>query len=263
MKKIDWIEIPEGKFLMGLSEDQVQELTRQMSGRVLGDPEDILAMEIPQYLVHVPTFYISRFPITHKQFAEFTRDSYSQFDIPAYHVPEWADHPVTGPWHHARAFCAWIGARLPSSIEWEKAARGTDGLLYPWGNQWDLNRGNFGQRNRRGRTQGIKSSPVGVYPEGASPYGVCDMVGNGYEWTMTLGVPIHKSRRYAQKIIIRGSDPDADALYPAYHRVTGIMAGGVSYMSWPPYTGFRPVMDEWQQQHWPGFTAKSDEGEQD
>lgn len=264
MVKIDWVEIPEGEFLFGLSDKQVRALTNQMAGRIVGHPEDVLAREHPQLTVYVPTFYISRLPITQRQFTEFAGSVRPEWDYPSLHEPSWVDHPITCGWHHARMFCVWIGARLPSSFEWEKAARGTDGRLYPWGDEWDLNRGNFGQDNPRGRTEGSKTVPVGLYAESASPYGVEDMVGNGFEWTMThilFQDPYSRKRkanRYSQLIAIRGSDPDPEALHPASHRVTHITVGNVSAGTWPPYTGFRPVMDQWQRQYWTGFRAEGD-----
>lgn len=254
--RIEWVKIPEGEFLMGLSEEQAQALARGMSWLSEGALEHILAMETPQRVIRVNTFYISRFPITCSQYAEFRYGGRPKKLDSAPPHPDLTNHPVTCLWHEARAFCTWAGARLPSSIEWEKAARGTDGRLYPWGNEWDLNRGNFGQKDRRGKVEGWKTSPVDAYPEGASPYGVYDMMGNCYEWTMTMEVPrtcYSKLGRYSQVIVIRGSDADPDAVHPWSQCVTRIMPGGVLEQTFPPYTGFRPVMDEWQRQHWRGF----------
>jgi formylglycine-generating enzyme required for sulfatase activity len=253
---LDWVEIPAGTFLMGLSDEQAREMTRQMPWLTPAALEVGLAAETPQRAVYVPTFYISRFPVTCGQFVAFVRSGYPEFDIPSSQDAELLNHPESCLWHYARAFCAWIGARLPSSGEWEKAARGTDGRLYPWGNEWDLNRGNFGQQDRRGRIEGWKTSPVDAYPEGASPYGIYDMVGNCFEWTMTHGLS-YNTKRYSQVIIIRGSDPDPESLHPWAHRVTRIMPGGVLPIDVPPYTGFRPVLDEWQRQHWPGYRVEA------
>lgn len=103
---------------------------------------------------------------------------------------EFARHPVTHvDWEQATQYAAWIGGRLPTEAEWEKAARGTGGYIYPWGNEWDGNRLNFCDKqcanNWKDETIDdgyAETAPVGNYLTGASPYGALDMVGNVWEW---------------------------------------------------------------------------------
>ena len=186
----DWVEIPAGPFWMGSD--------RQSEHNI---PEN----ETPMHSVTLGAYRISRAPVTVAQFAAFVQAtgyvttaekqgwgfiwaqskwkpargaSWRTPQGAGSHIEQKAQHPVTCvSWIDASAFCAWAGVQLPSEAEWEKAARGADGQIYPWGNEApDLTRCNF-DRN------GGDTSLPGTFPLGASPYGVLDMAGNVWEWT--------------------------------------------------------------------------------
>ena len=96
------------------------------------------------------------------------------------------DRPVTHvSWHDARAYCAFVGGRLPTEDQWEKAARGSEGLAFPWGAEAECDKGNWGNFDGEGPCAGKNPGhpvEVGAFPQGASPYGVLDMAGNVWEW---------------------------------------------------------------------------------
>jgi formylglycine-generating enzyme required for sulfatase activity len=138
--------------------------------------------EEPVNSVTLDAYWIDRTEVTNLMYALCVNANVCQApaDTTLYDNPEYGVHPVIYVnWYQALAYCNWAGARLPSEAEWEKAARGTDGRSYPWGENLDGNIANY-SRNLGG------TSPVGSYPSGASPYGVLDMAGNVWEWTSSL-----------------------------------------------------------------------------
>ncbi len=133
--------------------------------------------------VHLETYALARFPVTNLQYTQFVRETdhrdpkWPPNGLP----PELANHPVTNvSWEDATAFTAWAGARMPTEAEWEKAARGTDGRIYPWGDEFVAENCNTSES----KTEGTRV--VDAHPGGASPFGVMDMAGNVWEWTDTL-----------------------------------------------------------------------------
>jgi formylglycine-generating enzyme required for sulfatase activity len=198
---LGFVEVPEGRFTMGCSKERY--------ARAYDD-------ESPEHTVVLPSYYVGRYPVTHAQYLSFvqaTGHRQPTAEIDSERPYEWHEgtpprhllhHPVVlVTWHDAVAYCRWLTGelrawegtpdplksllcdqgwevRLPSEAQWEKAARGTDGRLYPWGDDPDPDRANYGDTGI-GTTSG-----VGCFPRGASPYGCEDMSGNAWEWTRSL-----------------------------------------------------------------------------
>ena len=173
--------------------------------------------EIMSAPVYLDAFWIDQTEVTNAMFAEFVSATHYRTDAeksgtgyvyqassddavktsganwqhphgPASNIKGLDQYPVVQvSWNDAAAYCKWAGRRLPTEAEWEKAARGTDGRLYPWGNQdWAGNLANFMDRQLN-PTYSVDDghagiAPVGSYPDGASPYGALDMAGNVAEW---------------------------------------------------------------------------------
>ncbi|MEL7592042.1 MAG: SUMF1/EgtB/PvdO family nonheme iron enzyme [Anaerolineaceae bacterium] len=147
--------------------------------------------ELPTRRVNLDAFYMDKYEVTNRQYALCAAAGvcaepiyrYSASRAWYYGNPEYDDYPVaTVSWTEAAAYCAWVGGRLPSEAEWEKAARGTDLRAYPWGDSDP----SCGKANAKDEVKGSNcvgdTLPVGSLPEGASPYGVMDMAGNVWEW---------------------------------------------------------------------------------
>ena len=183
----DMVLIPAGEFIMGTDSEQAN------------------ADQKPAHQVYLDAFYIDKHEVTNAQYEEFIlaggykkREFWTeagwdfiqkfQFDASEWHqietplqyggnsVSTEPDHPVIGvSWYEANAYATWAGKRLPTEAEWEKAARETDGRIYPWGNEMDFSKLSYFPHV-------TKVQVVGSFPDGASPYGVMDMAGSVWEW---------------------------------------------------------------------------------
>jgi formylglycine-generating enzyme required for sulfatase activity len=199
---IAWCKIPAGEFRMGTSEQQIQEIRKTDWAGEWG-----FDAEIPAHPIYLSEFYIARYPITRAQFRVFVEDDggykneewwprsglglRKEFDPPSYSDEDLPDNlPQTNVnWYEAVAFCNWLTAklgekiRLPTEAEWEKAARGNDSRIFPWGNQFDPELCNV-------YATGIGSPcPVGSFASFDSPWGTegpMDMCGNVWEWCTTI-----------------------------------------------------------------------------
>jgi iron(II)-dependent oxidoreductase len=203
--ELNLVKIPAGEFLMGSDEYDAEK---------------------PPHQVYLDEYYIARYPVTNAEFERFVqaggyRDARfwtqaiadgwwkdgkfgGRFDREPHDRPynfgtpfNLPNHSVVGiTWYEAVAYATWAGVRLPTETEWEKAARGTDGRRYPWGNTFDASRCNSAESRagargiaariraflRRSEVEGA-TTPVGQFsPRGDSPYGVGDMSGNVWEW---------------------------------------------------------------------------------
>ena len=196
---MEFVLVPAGPFLMGSTEEN--ELT----------DDD----EIPQHTVDIPyDYWLGRFPVTNEQYQAFVEASGKEHPI-----SDWEQkrtHPVSKiHWHeHAQAYVKWLNEsegghlpqglvfRLPTEAEWEKAARGEDGRLYPWGNEFDESQGNSRKSTK----------PVGLFsPHSDSPYGCADMTSNVWEWTLSVKKPypykLRTGREYLEALgprVLRG-----------------------------------------------------------
>lgn len=180
----EMVLIPAGSFLFGEEENETREKSKQ--------------------IINLPDYYIDLYPITNRQFCLFLNETNpSDTDLNKWIYLEgksesekcriikaennfkiekgYKEHPVIYvTWYGAAAYAQWAGKRLPSEQEWEKAARGTDGLLFPWGNTFEKQYCNSFESGV------LRTTDVKQFPKGKSPYGCYDMAGNVFEWTDSL-----------------------------------------------------------------------------
>jgi len=151
----------------------------------------------PAHVVYVDSFWIDKTEVTNQMYSDCVSAGVCALPTKTENYLDrvtnesgYGQRPVVYiSWDDAQKYCNWVGRRLPTEAEWEKAARGIDQRLYPWGNTWESDRANYCDVNCE--NDGKDSShndghrwtaPVGTYPDGASPYGALDMAGNVDEW---------------------------------------------------------------------------------
>lgn len=247
---LGFVKIPAGPFLMG-SDATVDRLAFE---------NERWSDDQPQGLVDLPTFYIGRYEVTVAQFAAFVTATGFRVDAQTLQGPP--DGPVTAvSWPDALAYCRWLDTTLkespqtparlreflleahgrnprvglPTEAEWEKAARGTDGRIYPWGNDPNRNRANYA---------GLGRTPVGSFDCPECAFGLADMSGNAWEWTRSPYQP------YPYDTLDDRAHLDADSLWvmrggsyaDSEQNVRAAIRGGGDPGVRRPFMGFRVVI---------------------
>ncbi|MEM7119293.1 MAG: SUMF1/EgtB/PvdO family nonheme iron enzyme [Chloroflexota bacterium] len=211
--------VPSGTFQMGSTEVELEELVSNYLRYCKGDDCNLRSFEreLPAYEVALNDFWIDKTEVTNSQFAEFLNENGNEQvreKVWWLHLEDndaaiefhdgrfrpkagFFDHPVIEvSWYGANAYCEWVQGRLPTEEEWEYAARGKEGLSYPWGNQFDGSLLNYCDSSCPNEYQDPAfndrfetTAPVGSFPLGASWVGALDMAGNVLEWTLNQTTP--------------------------------------------------------------------------
>ena len=179
------VEIPSAQVPIGITEAMADEVTAQWAS--LGVQKPWIMKEVPRHIISVQAFKIARYPVTNAEYLRYVLDdptaerptcwAHGVYPIAASNQPVYALSPGA-----ADSYVRWLSAetrrlfRLPTEAEWEYAATGGDGRQFPWGESWDPNRTNTAERGP------LTTTPVGIYVEGDSPFGVTDMAGNVEEY---------------------------------------------------------------------------------
>ena len=222
----DMVLVPAGEFTMGAN--------------------DWWPKSQPAHKLNMDSFYIDIYEVTNKRYMVFVDATgrlapthWAGGSIP----PGKENHPVVYvTWADADAFCKWEGKRLPTEVEWEKAARGPEGNTFPWGDKFDRNKGNTPQYGNQ------DTMPVGSFENGKSYYGIYDMAGNAFEWTENWFKPYagnnHPDENYGEKYkVLKGG-----SWYDCTYYKCGISAPAFNRIFFHPMTknnnfGFRCAKD--------------------
>ena len=174
------VGIPAGRAILGTDPESIQALSR-----IYGVHPAWYQMEPPRREPHMSAFLLDAYPVTCARFMAFVEATSYAWPFTSHlarRLPASSDLPITMVSRRdAESYAAWAGKRLPTEDEWEYAARGPEGLAYPWGNTWDPTCCNHNAANMPG---GPGLTPVDAFPRAASPFSVFDMVGNVSEWVI-------------------------------------------------------------------------------
>ncbi len=242
-----WVEIPAGEFLIGgFSQSQEERISARITeqyheGYYPYWKKGKQAYLMEQETAYLDRFYICRFPIT-----AFQLDAW-QKGCPAANLPgfledtkllsdskNYGHRAVEITSKEAEPLCKELGVRLPSNLEWEKSARGTDGRLYPWGDEWDAEAGYFYPGHFD--IPYLAGGTVDAFPHGVSPYGIYGLL--GYLPQMVGTFP-HASARGCAPKETTAETAWIDNIIPLAHTIGD-------------YVSLRPVLDKWPRQQWQG-----------
>lgn len=184
---IEWVTVPAGEFLMGSTPEEAEAAYSQAKLRSSLLEKRAFNAEVPQHKVYLSEYQISRYEITNAQYRVFVEATNRPTPRGQQGEEIWKDdnfnadtQPVVGvTWFDAQAYAEWIGGSLPTEAQWERAARGTEGRTYPWGNNppRTQHHANFARRYN-------SPTPVGQFSNGTSPEGIADLAGNVWEWCL-------------------------------------------------------------------------------
>ena len=191
-KPVNNVLIPQGAFIMGTD-------IEAFYGTALANSEHAKLDEAPMHVRFLEAYLIEQYPVTNAEYAVFVKET-NHSPPPHWNngdfAPEEANLPVVHVnWHDSNAYAHWAGKRLPTEAEWEKACRGPDGRIYPWGNVFVSDESDATETPVE--TLQILTAhltPVGVRPATVSPYGVGDAAGNVWEWTADWYQPYPDSK---------------------------------------------------------------------
>lgn len=233
------VYIPEGEFLMGSNEDELAEI-KKVYGKRGGIEGYLFEKEKPKRKVFVKSFYIDKYEVTNAQYKKFI-DATGHTPPRGWNKGKYPTGKANNPvlyvnWHDAKAYAKWAGKRLPTEEEWEKAARGTDGRTFPWGNKYDPELTCTAESVMENIEEGIcnvtTGIPVGTAKGDVSPYGVHDMGGNVREWTESWFIA-----EKGEKVVKGGSWVDLSPKARCASK-DGVNPNGISHI-----IGFRCVRD--------------------
>ena len=187
----DMVYIGQGSSIMGLDKEGATQQANIPARyhRRNRTPAPTLNDESPAHMVFLDSYLIDKYEVSNRDYGDFMRTTGhggpAYWDDPRLNNPT---QPVVGVnWYDARAYCEYRGKRLPTEAEWEKAARGPNGNLYPWGDDFDPAKANYGKNHD-------STKPVDSYPDGVSYYGLHNMAGNVFEWVLDWYDPRYYSQ---------------------------------------------------------------------